>query len=359
LGTQAPLISFLLVTRNERQHIVPCLTAMLDQTLDPTRYEIIVVDSLRTDGTRELIQDIIAARPDREIRFLDNPRRILSSGWNIGIRAARGQYVIRPDAHAEVPRDFLERNLTAKADHSEAAVVGGVLETVGSGLWAETIAALRSSRLGAGNARFRVGGEPGPVRAVVYGLYERRVLLEVGGFDEGLPANQDNVCHARLRAAHKILYFDPRIRSRYHPRTTLAALWKQMYRRSKWLVLMLKHHAKGGLAPRYLVPLLALLLACLLLIAGWHVPLLWVKLGVLVGLYFLLGLVTAVRAKLRPAQVLAFPLAMLVLHASYALGTTIGCLKYPFYRPDPSRMFPLKELSATAERQPAPPPVSS
>ncbi len=333
----------MLVVRNEREHVECCLTSMLGQTLAPELYEIIVVDGLSGDGSRNVVEQVIAANPNRAIRLLDNPGLILSCGWNIGIRAARGQYVIRPDAHGEVPPDFLEKSLEVMQAHPEAAAVGGVLDTVGQGWWGEVIAALLSSRVGVGGSSFRVGGRPGPCETVVFGLYKRQDLLEIGGFDEGLALNQDNVCHARLRAAGKVLFFDPGIRSTYICRGSLTKLWRQMFRRAQWLVLMFKHQRSSNFSPRYFVPLAFVLTILALLVGGGWARGLSALLAGLLGLYALVGLAVAAGRRLRPAQVLAFPLAMFVLHFSYGLGEIVGCLRLPFYRPDAARAHPLKE----------------
>jgi len=337
-----PLITFLLVVRNEVQHVTECLQSMLNQTLDPALYEVLVIDGLSTDGTRAQVERIIAEHPERQIRLLDNPGQILSSGWNIGIREARGEYVIRPDAHAVVPRDFLAQSLAAMRDHPEAAAVGGILETRGRGFWGEIIAALLSSRIGVGGSSFRVGAAPGPKDTVVFGLYRRAALLEVGGFDEAIALNQDNVCHARLRAAGKILYFDPRIRSTYYCRASLGALWRQMFRRSQWLILMFKHQRERNFSLRYYIPLLFVVGTVSLLLAGWVVPWAWSVLGGLLALYIVAGLAAAAPTSLRPLQRLAFPLAMFVLHFSYGLGAIVGLTRLPFHNPLPQKMFPLK-----------------
>ena len=337
-----PIITFLLVVRNEARHLEQCIRGMLNQTLDPALYELIVVDSMSTDGSRDIVRQIVKQHPERSIRLVDNPGLILSCGWNIGIRAARGEYVIRPDAHGGVPADFLERNLAVMQAHPEAAAVGGILETVGVGFWGETIAALLSSRVGVGGSSFRVGAPAGPKEAVVFALYRRAELIAVGGLDEGVRLNQDNVLHARLRAANKILYFDPGIRSTYYARGTLGKLWTQMWRRAQWLVLMFKHQRSSNFTLRYYVPMGFVLILAALLVIGMFQPLAWGVLGILLGLYALAGWATATKCDLRPGQVLAFPLAAFVLHVSYGLGEVAGFLRLPFHRPDPSRMSPLK-----------------
>lgn len=326
-------ISFLLVVRNEQKRAVECLGSMLDQTLDSSMYEIIVVDGMSIDGTRKAVEEVIAKHPDRAIRLLDNPGKILSSGWNVGIRAARGRYVIRPDAHAVVPRDFLEKNLSAMRAHPDAWAVGGVLKTVGKGFWGEAIASALSTHMGVGGSRFRVGGMPGPVYTVVFGLYSREKLLEVGGFDESIPLNQDNVCHARIHERGGLLYFDPSISSVYYSRGTLRSLWRQMYRRSKWLMLMLKHQATNSLRPRYLAPVTFVLFVMVLAVLGffWK-PFAAAELAVWIA-YFTAGWASTATDKLSFLQKLCMPVVFLSMHAAYGVGTLAGLFSLPFYKP--------------------------
>lgn len=339
-----PLISFLVVVRNERRYIERCLKSMLNQTLAPEKYEIIVIDGMSTDGSRDIVKQISDQYADRSIQLIDNPRRILSSGWNIGIKAARGQYVIRPDAHGDVPENFLEKSLAVMEAHPEATAVGGVVDTKGDGFWGKTIAAVISSRVGVGGSSFRVGGESGPAETVVFGLYKRDDLIDIGGFDEGIVLNQDNVCHARLTAAGKILYFDPSIHSTYRCRSSLIGLWKQMFRRSQWLVLMFKHQREQAFSLRYFVPLLFVCAIVGLLGLGFWQPLAWTGLAALMGVYVLIGMFAGMQKKLRPTQVLAFPLVMFVLHCSYGIGEIVGFLRFPFYKPAMDLRSPLKPI---------------
>lgn len=324
-----PLVSALIVVRNEVVHIERCLRSVLAQTLDPHQYEIIVVDGLSVDGTREQVEQIIAEQPHRHIRLLDNARHILSSGWNIGIRAARGTYVVRPDAHAIIPPDFLAHNLAVMNSHPEATAVGGVLKTVGQGFWGTIIAAALSSPFGVGASRFRVGGQPGPADTVVFGLYKRQALLEVGGFDEDLPLNQDVVCHAKLKASGAILYFDPSIRSTYFCRSSLGALFKRTLRGTLWLVPMLRRHTRHSFAWRYVIPLGFVLSLLVLAAAGiWYRPA-WIGLAGLLGVYFACAFFFAFRTDLPVSRRLLVPVACFVTHVAYGLGTLASILLSP------------------------------
>lgn len=341
------LISFLLVSKNEKKYIGKCLLSMLNQTIDPKTYEIVIVDGLSTDGTREIIQKFISAHPNRNIILFDNPKEILSSGWNIGIRESHGKYLIRPDAHADVPADFLERNLAVARAHPEVWAVGGVLKTIGSGFWGQTIAGCLSSRMGVGGSRFRVGGRSGPADTIVFGLYKRDKLLKIGGFDETILLNQDNLCHSKIDRHGGVLYFDPSIKSTYFCRDSLRSLWKQMFKRSIWLMRMLKHPSGRFLSIRYVIPLLFLLAMFTLVIAGFFNPLLWwIQATVLAG-YVLFSWLFSTTMPISIWQKICTPVVFLVTHAAYGIGSLLGLLTLPWYQPEEQMGLSLVEsLSA-------------
>jgi cellulose synthase/poly-beta-1,6-N-acetylglucosamine synthase-like glycosyltransferase len=344
-----PAITFMVVVRDERRYIEKCLRAMLGQSLDPAEYEVLVIDSMSTDGTREVVERVMGEHPDRSIRLLDNPGLILSCGWNIGIREARGRYVARLDAHSDVPADFLERNLEVAEAQPKVGAVGGGVETIGEGFWGGVIARLLSSRIGVGGSTFRVGGQAGFVDAMAFGMYNRAALIEVGGLDEGLVVNQDNILHARLRAADRGLYFDPSIRSVYRCRDSLGALWRQMFRRAQWLILMLKHQKEQAFLIRYYVPMGFVLTILLLSTAGVRYPPAWWLLGGLLGVYVVVGLGAAASMRMPPTRIPAFPVAMFVLHFAYGLGEVVGALRYPFHRTNRNRSHPLRDSYSSQE----------
>jgi glycosyltransferase involved in cell wall biosynthesis len=330
-------VSVLVVVRNEADCIDECLRSILAQYLPAERYEVIVVDGMSGDGTREAVEAVIRDHPERRIRLLDNPKRILASGWNIGLRAAEGPYVIRVDTHAALPADFLRTNLRVMAKQPDAAAVGGVLRTRGRGLLGEVIAAALSSRFGVGGSTFRVGGRAGEADTAVFALYRRQVLLEAGGFDESLKRNQDLLCHARIRAAGGRFYFDPAIRSTYYCRRRLGALARQMYGNGHWLALLLWHRRRGAFSTRHLVPLVFLAaLLTLGLLAVWFAAARWALLG-LAAVYLAAALWAAARTTLSLGRRLVFPLVTLVMHLSYGAGWLTGLLRLAFYRPGARR----------------------
>ena len=254
--------------------VIPCLNegAFIDQTIssllqseDPGEpWEVIVVDGGSTDGTREKLTNWAAA--EGKVGWLDNPNRVTPVAMNIGIQAAQGDQVLILGAHSEVHPSFLRRNAEAMRSHPESACVGGVVEQVHGSASARRIGAALSTPFGVGDARFRTGGPPGHVDTVAFGCYRKVALAEIGGFDEDLVRNQDDELNFRLTEAGWRIWFDPRIRSRYHVRSSFANLYRQYHQYGYWKVFVNRKH-KTITTWRQTIP--ALFILSLAVTAGW------------------------------------------------------------------------------------------
>lgn len=91
MSKEQPFVSALLVTRNEQAYIKQALMSLINQTYPKDSYEIIIIDGESTDKTLEIVQQIIKQyKTDSfDIRVIKNPKHILASGWNLGIKNAR------------------------------------------------------------------------------------------------------------------------------------------------------------------------------------------------------------------------------------------------------------------------------
>jgi len=326
------LISFLVVVRNEENYISCCLNSILNQKFDPNLYEIIVVDGMSEDSTRFIVKQIINNNPDRSIRMMNNQKKILSSGWNIGINASKGKYIIRIDAHAKIPKDFLEKNIKSIEKHKDAWGVGGIIKTVGYGFWGQIIAEALSSPFGVGNSRFRIGGKPGLVDTIVYGLYKRDRVIEVGGFEENIPLNQDNLFHRKIHEKGGILYFDPSIKSIYFCRDSIKKLWKQMYNRSFWLMRIIRFESVYSFSLRHIIPLFFFAGILILSLASLFYPLALRVFLLLAFLYLAFCLGFSAFSSLSLLKKFCLPLIFLTIHFAYGIGSLFGLVTLPFYK---------------------------
>src|SRR5689334_15239013 len=100
-----PTISIVIPCRNEARHIESCLDSVLAFDRPTGGFEVIVADGMSTDDTRAILARIAADSP--QVRLIDNPQQTTPCGLNAGIRAARGEVIVRIDAHTDYAPDYL------------------------------------------------------------------------------------------------------------------------------------------------------------------------------------------------------------------------------------------------------------
>ena len=264
-----PTVSIIVPCHNERQTITGLLAAIKDQEFPLSEMEVLIADGMSDDGTREAVREFAALNPGLRIELIDNPQRHIPAALNRAIARARGEVIVRLDAHSVPARDYVARCLETLR-RTSAANVGGQWEIRpgGPGALARAIAVAGSNPLGAGDARYRVSGSEGPVETVPFGAYPRSWLARVGGFDEALRTNEDYELNHRVRMAGGQVWFDPAIRSEYRARRSLPELASQYVRYGFWKGRMLARYPgslrwRQGLPPVFVLSLLGLALAAI------------------------------------------------------------------------------------------------
>lgn len=318
-------ISFIVVAYNAAGSLGALLEDLLAQTIPHEQIEALLVDSASTDATRAIMLDFAKAAPF-EVKVLDNPKRWLASGINVALGAATGDAIIRLDAHARIPKDFLENNLRA-LERGEDIVGGCVLGGAPSGAWESVLRTVDTSRFCGGAAPFRNGGEARYVDTLAYALYRREVYDKVGLYDERLRRTEDNDMHYRMRRAGYRFYFSPDIVSYHAARATMRGQLRQKWGNGYWIGRTMRIQPRC-FAPRHLIPalfVLALLFGLLLLpLSAW--PLL-----LLLSAYLACDLFFAVRGALsqetgRLLALLTLPFLFPAVHVVYGVGTLAGLL---------------------------------
>jgi hypothetical protein len=130
-------------------------------------------------------------------------------------------------------------------ERTGAANVGGVQRAVGTGTIGRAVAAAMTSRFGVGDARFHYGGAEGPADTAYLGVFDATVLRSVGCFDESLVRNQDYELNWRLRDSGHLVWFDPELVVRYHPREELGRLARQYFDYGRWKREMLRRNPRA------------------------------------------------------------------------------------------------------------------
>src|SRR5574341_834515 len=309
-----PMVTVIVPCRNEERFIAGCLDSILASTYPREALEVLVVDGRSDDGTRPILADYVARHP--AVRMLDNLRRIQPVALNIGIGAARGEILVRMDAHVVYPPNYIS-DLVAALLETGADNVGGVLVTVPANqtAMARAIAVGMSHPFGVGNSLFRIGvSKPRWVDTVAFFCCRRETFERVGLFDEEA-LDEDSEFNARLIQRGGRILLVPNVVCHYYARSSLRQVARMAYQYgySKPFV-----NRKLGLAMtlRQLVPP-----AFVLAVAGAAIMSPWLEAARLLlaatGIAYLLGTLTSSLAAGRkaglsvaPALALVFP----VLH---------------------------------------------
>lgn len=319
--------------KNEAGYIEPAVRSVVRAGEGLDALEVLVVDGMSTDGTRELVQRL--ADELKVVRLVDNPEGTVPFAMNRGTRAAGHEVVVRVDGHAEVYPDFLEECLAALEAHPECACVGGRIENVNVGPVAEAISLAMGSPFGVGNARFRTGGEDGYVDTLAFGAYRKSDLLRVGLFDEELARNQDDELNFRLIKAGRRIWFTDRIRSRYFVRATYRKLWRQYNQYGYWKVYVNRKHGTVTNLRQLAPPAFMVWLALTLVAGAFWAPARWALLATLVA-YALAAFGAALARTRSPLAVLRTVTAFAVMHAAYGLGYLAGLRDFLLLKRRPS-----------------------
>jgi cellulose synthase/poly-beta-1,6-N-acetylglucosamine synthase-like glycosyltransferase len=337
-----PFISIIMPTRNESHYIRRSLGSVFSQDYPADRLEILVVDGMSDDGTRQIVQQmsggehaiatqktasdaVLQRRPSTIL--LDNPRLIAPTAFNIGLSHARGDIIIIVGGHSELAADYVRRCVEV-LQQTGADCVGGSMVTMGETSDASTIALAQSARFGVGGVAFRTGREhPGYVDTVAFGAYRREVFDRIGGFDEELVRNQDDELNFRLTQAGGKIWLDPSICCVYYSRASFRRLWRQYFQYGEYKVRVIQ---KRGAVPswRHLVPAAFVLSLCLSLVLSLVTRRrFWALL--IIGPYAASTAAASVWTARRNWRTLPLlPRAFLTLHFAYGLGFLAGLWRW-------------------------------
>ena len=329
MSMQLPFISVILPVRNEEKYIRACVDSVFAQDYPADKMEVIFVDGCSSDRTVEILQEMQKDYP--QIVVLENPNRTVPYAMNIGIAASRAPVIVRLDAHAEYPADYIrlsvETLLTVECDNA-----GGACETRGRGFMGDAIAAMLSTPLGVGNSTFRLAPESGYVDTVPFGCWKRELFERIGGFDERMTRNQDNELNHRIRKNGGKIYLNHNIRVIYYCRDTIKGIMKMGFQNGKWNVITMTL-VPGSMGVRHFVPLafvlstVGLLLLTLLTRSWLFGGLLALEWGAYLLLDFFYSYTIAKEKgyKYLPVEAILFP----AFHFAYGTGSLMGIVNLP------------------------------
>jgi succinoglycan biosynthesis protein ExoA len=321
-----PFATLVIPCRNEEKHIAQCLESILANDYPKDRMEILVLDGLSEDRTPEIVLGY--AERYEQVRLVDNPERHIPAAMNVGIRKARGDTIIKMDAHSTYQSTHI-RLCVAYQEMSGAENVGGFcrMSPGADTAIAKAIVLCMAHRFGSGNAKIKVGAsQPTWSDSAAFGCFKKELFSRIGLFDERLKSSSDMDMNNRIRAAGGRILLVPQIVVSYHADPTLKKFWKHNFADGVWTSYVMKFGSKAW-SWRHWVPL-AFVLSLLgsFVLAAFFPVFLWVSLGI-AGLYAATSLAVSLQIALREkdfAQLLPLPGVFAVRHFAHGIGALFG-----------------------------------
>lgn len=316
-----PFVSVIVPCRCERDYIAACLDSILATDYPRDRLEVLVVDGMSDDGTRDIVRQF--AEQDPVVRLVDNPMRITPCALNIGIRTARGAVVLRMDAHVAYPPAYISSLVTGLLE-SGADNVGAVLETAPANdtTTAKAIAVALGHPLGVGNSYFRIGTKvPRWVDTIAFFCCRRELFDRVGMFDEELVRHQDGEFNARLIKHGGRILLLPDVTCRYYARGSLKQVARMFFQYGYFKPLVARKVGRFMTARQLIPPAFVITLLGLGALSIWW-PLARPALAGVAASYTIAIAVASLMAARRCGLGCALRLMLVfpTLHLTYGLG---------------------------------------
>jgi len=330
---RAPLVSVVLAGRNESPTIERCIRSLLEQ--DYPNYEIIVVDDASDDGMYSIARRYAGVGPVQVIRNrATRGRGGRPHATNLGVRYARGEFLISLDADTVFDGQMIRRMVAAFADRRVGVVAGNVaslnwdhnlltrIQTIEYGMAIDLHKRFTSALGFTLQASGALGG------------FRLAAVRELGGWDPELAEDSD-VSLRMIKAGWRVAFAPDAVALTNVP-TTMRALAKQ---RDRWdrgglRVFFLKHlRLMNPWATRN--PRIALELALqgfFFVFSTWVFPFyliwLWTQGWLLMGFVLMMSMVAYVLLSLATL----IPISVMPDHSRPVRSLLFPALVLPFYK---------------------------
>jgi len=324
-------VSIIIPSRNEEKFIGKCLDSILEQDYPKDNLEVLVVDGMSEDKTREIVEDY--SKKHSFIKMIDNPEIYTPFGLNIAIEEAKGDIIVRMDAHAGYQNDYVSKCIHF-LNKERVDNVGGIIKTMPGGKTtiAKAIALSLSHVFGAGNSYFRIGSlEPQFVDTVFRGCYRKEIFEKIGKFNEQMLRSQDFEFNLRLKENNGKILLVPNIISFYYSQPTLWGFIKHNFTDGVWITYPYFKFKIEAFSWRHLVPLFFVSM----LFFGFFLA--QISTGFLlllilfISLYLAFSFYFSFKIAKRQKDFIFFfilPFIFLARHVPYGLGSIWGAVKY-------------------------------
>lgn len=328
------IVSLCMIAYNEAEALDGVLRDFQLQDYPHELIEVVLVDSMSTDATRDKMERFKNTDYGfRNVAIVQCAKKNQAFSWNAALMTATGDVIIRVDAHARIPRNFVSRNVYNLNQGED--VVGGGRPNITSDVspWKLTLLAAEDSLFGSSVASYRrPATQKEYLDSLFHAAYRREVIQKVGGFNENLGRTEDNEFHYRIRKAGYKLCCCPDIISYQHSRNNLKDMIRQKYSNGRWIGLTLSE-CPGCLSYFHFAPFAFVMMIILCsIIAALGFPILLYTLLLVYGMFDIVNAVGCFTMKNLQPQFVFLPFIFPILHVSYGIGTIVGLIQIPSWQ---------------------------
>jgi len=195
-------ISIIIPVRNEEKYITRCIDSLINQTYPQEKYEIIVLDGMSTDKTRQILKNFQLEYKNL-IRFFDNHKITQVAGRNTGVKYSEGNIIVMFSGHAYADNNFLSTiaNEFNNSDPDVAVLGANILPAEDEQYFGRAISKVQMSTLGGGSSAFMVSKNNKYVDSPGFPAYRREIIFNIGLYDERFVIGEDIDISWRIKSA--------------------------------------------------------------------------------------------------------------------------------------------------------------
>jgi cellulose synthase/poly-beta-1,6-N-acetylglucosamine synthase-like glycosyltransferase len=220
-----PRVTILIPIRNVAKYIKECLDALLNQTYPKDKYEIWLLDNNSDDGTL----DIVSQYPKDKVRVVQTGVHSPPIKYNRILPEVKSEVIGFVDGDANVDKDWLIKVVEALNDPKAAGATGVILTANKNKLIPRIIGY---------ELQDRYERMPREIKraATMHIVYKKKILEEVGGFNEKLKTGYDcEIGYKINNLGYKIIFVSD-AKVWHNHRENLQAFFKQQYEYGKFAI---------------------------------------------------------------------------------------------------------------------------
>lgn len=221
-----PHVTILIPIKNVAKYVAECLDAVLNQTYPPEKYEVWFLDNFSDDGTL----NIISSYPKERVKVLQMGIDSPAIKYNQILPKIKSEVIGFVDGDANVDKEWLSKVVQELAD-PQVGGASGVIYTANN---RKLIPRLIGYEL-----QDRYERMPREIKrvATMHVVYKKKILEEVGGFDEHLKTGYDCEIGYRINEAGYKIVFVPDAKVWHNHRESLWAFFKQQFEYGKFAII--------------------------------------------------------------------------------------------------------------------------